>query len=225
MIDCKNYVITHKAMPVHEDELYKGLCVGGIRYNDMLAEQDGENIMQYNDRINELTGLYWIWKNTDCEYVGLSHYRRFFTSNDGSRLNKDDISEIMKEYDIILSPIVLPWSIYHNIGMASGYDLAAAAHEAFRESINKHQPEYVETFDQVMNETWMYRCNLFVTRREIMNTFCKWLFSFLLEATDKIDVSRLGFYEKRVCGYFGETMWTVWTRKNKPHVYEMQIGG
>ena len=224
-IDCKNYVITHRPGPVYQDDLYRGLCVGGLRQEGMLCELDGENIAQYNDRINELTGLYWIWKNTSSEYVGLCHYRRFF-DNGGYRVDKATIKWIMDAgCDIILSPIQLNWSMQHNIVLASGSDLAIRGYEVFRELIQERQPDYVDAFDHVMGHGFLYRCNLFVTRREVMNRYCEWLFSFLTDATDRVDVSRHGGYEHRVCGYFGEAMWTVWLRNNGLRVYDMPIGG
>ena len=38
------------------------------------------NISEKNPYYCELTGLYWAWKNLDAEYIGLVHYRRYFTS-------------------------------------------------------------------------------------------------------------------------------------------------
>ena len=93
--DIVDYVITHKEYNIPQDEMYRKLCVGKYREDGELCEQDGENITQYNERINELTGLYWIWKNTESEYVGLSHYRRYF-DEDGQRISKltnPDIAE------------------------------------------------------------------------------------------------------------------------------------
>ena len=223
MIDCKNYVITHRPYPVFQDEMYKKLCVGDYCDDSCASEREGENITEYNDWLNELTGLYWIWKNTDSEYVGLSHYRRFF--DEGGRLNKDRIEKIMKDHDIILSEIRLQWTIFHNILLASGGNLAMHAYKEFKYAIREKQPEYVDAFEDVMANNKMYRCNMFVTRREIINRYCEWLFSFLLDATDSVDVRNLGFYERRVCGYFGEAMWTVWLRKNRLRVYDMPIGG
>lgn len=220
----KNYVITHKPWNIEQDDLYRGLCVGGYRQPGLLCELDGENIAAYNERINELTGLYWIWKNTKSDYVGLSHYRRYF--DNGGRLDRAAIEWIMSAgYDMIMSPIRLNWSLLHNTVLASGHDLTMQAYEVFLELIRQKQPKYVDAFEYVMGHSFMYRCNMFVTRWDVMDRFCEWLFSFLLDAADLVDVAGTGFYERRVCGYFGETMWTVWLRNNGLKIYDMPIGG
>ena len=216
-----DYVITHRDYPINQDDFYKALCVSGFDKDGWLSAAVGNNIEQYNDRINETTGLYWIWKNTKEKQVGMSHYRRFF--NDGGRLDKAKADEILKDNDIILAPIQLGWSIYQNIEMASGTALANQAHETFREAIAEKQPEYVDAFDRVMAGNFMYYCGMFVTSRNILNAYCKWLFSFLLDVVDGVDVSWCGFYEKRVCGYFCEAMWTVWLQNQDLKVYEMPL--
>jgi len=222
-----NYVITHRDWPIVEDRLYKALCVGGFRKEGWLCAADGENIEQYNDRINETTGLYWIWKNADSEYVGLSHYRRYFRDNElGCRLNVERTVNILAEKDIIMPAIKLGWPVLMNIAMASGDTLAETGYKLFRDAIAKKQPDYVEAFYRVMSGNFMYYCGMFMTSREIVNSYCEWLFSFLLDVVDKIDVSQLGFYEKRVCGYFCEAFWTVWLMEHTDlniHVMDLEV--
>lgn len=38
-----------------------------------------QNISSKNKYYSELTGLFWVWKNTNSAVVGSCHYRRFFT--------------------------------------------------------------------------------------------------------------------------------------------------
>lgn len=229
-IDCVDYVVAHKAYPIQQDDLYKKLCVGYYRDDDAPSEYDGISIPEYNDRINECTGLYWIWKNATSKYVGLSHYRRFFYREaypeDISRLDRRRIKDILvdMDYDAILSlKLSLNWSVYKNMCMTVGEDFCKRGHAVFRRMIGEKQPEYLEAFDNVFADNRMHACNMFVMRHDILSQYCEWLFSFLLDATDQLDVSDGDGLQKRTAGYFAEIMWTVWLAKQNLKIYELPI--
>jgi hypothetical protein len=44
------------------------------------GDDTGENISLKNPYYSELTGIYWVWKNTMQEITGCCHYRRYFTA-------------------------------------------------------------------------------------------------------------------------------------------------
>lgn len=48
---------------------------------DGLKDNKGENISLKNEFYSELTGTYWVWKNTQQDIVGVCHYRRYFTAH------------------------------------------------------------------------------------------------------------------------------------------------
>lgn len=232
-IDCVDYVVTHRAYPIDEDDLYRTLCVGDYcndRKDGEFSELDGDSIHEYNSRINECTGLYWIWKNTSSEYVGLSHYRRFFyrdaESDEIVRLNKRRIKEILVEndYDIILSLLFnLNWTVYHNMEMTIGAEFCETGYKLFYDAIMEKQPDYLDSYVDVFAHNRMYTCNMFVTRRDILNRYCEWLFSFLLDVADKFDVSSGKFGQTRAAGYFAEVMWTVWLSRQNLKIFELPI--
>lgn len=77
------YVAFHRdGKIVSEDNHYKAIQVGKKNSRlklEMINDADGENISDKNSIYSELTGWYWIWKNVKHDYVGTSHYRRYFT--------------------------------------------------------------------------------------------------------------------------------------------------
>ena len=105
----KIIVATHKQFVMPQDkELYLPIHVGCEGKKDLGFQGDntGDNISVLNPYYCELTGLYWAWKNLECDYLGLVHYRRYFTEKAGSYndsinidaviLDKDDIEKMLK---------------------------------------------------------------------------------------------------------------------------------
>ena len=82
MKSVKIIVATHKNFNEPRDkELYMPVHVGAEGKDDLGYQKDnvGENVSTLNPYFCELTGIYWAWKNLDVDYLGLVHYRRFFT--------------------------------------------------------------------------------------------------------------------------------------------------
>jgi len=47
-----------------------------------LLDDIADNISDLNYLLGDITGLYWVWKNTDDEFVGTNQYRRFYEDID-----------------------------------------------------------------------------------------------------------------------------------------------
>lgn len=225
--DISVYVVTHRNYNLYLDGFYKPICVGDYQREGCLTEQAGENIAYLNSKINECTALYWVWKNTDTKYVGLNHYRRYFYKDEiksiDNYLDIERASDILKTYDIIL-PKSYPLSkvkVIDQIRVSINQELCEKVHFLFRSKIQEKQPEYLQAYDNVMNGYNAFLCNIFVTRREIMNSYCEWLFSFLIEIAEGIDVEGYDKYSQRAVGFFAERMWTVWLRRNKLKIKEL----
>ncbi|MCM1174201.1 MAG: DUF4422 domain-containing protein [Blautia sp.] len=228
--DCKIFVVTHKKYNVLADSIYKPICVGDQYENrNFYTEHAGENIAYLNDRLNECTALYWIWKNTDSEYVGLNHYRRYFynseVKNYANYLTEDKIIEIFEDgYDIILPRITrLGMSVLNNIRKEIGQELADRALEIVRRLIEERIPMYASAFEYAMSKRIFYKCQLFVTKRVLLDDYCEWLFSFIIDAAKMFDVSSCDTHHKRAIGYFAETMLTVWLLEQNVRVKELPI--
>src|SRR5699024_7023881 len=70
-----------KAWKMPSESIYLPVQVGSKGKESLGYQRDdeGENISELNPYFSELTALYWAWKNLDIDYLGLVHYRRYFT--------------------------------------------------------------------------------------------------------------------------------------------------
>ena len=82
----KIYSIHYKSdnQIVLNDQNYINVWAGkndSVNKTVLVGDDSGDNISAKNKYYSELTGLYWVWKNTNQEITGCCHYRRFFTAN------------------------------------------------------------------------------------------------------------------------------------------------
>ena len=243
--DFAMYVVTHKKLSTehvsHFPEGYKVIHAGRTLGNDSgyLGDDTGENISHLNLYINELTAIYWIWKNTSQTVVGHCSYRRFFTTSEENPLThindfsyekiltKDEALKLLTDCDIVVTRLALhPLPQFEDIKSGVGEELASFAMTIMKKNLLRNHPDYVDTFDYVMNSPSYYECHMFITRRNIFDDYCKWLFSFILDALDetfrKITLSKLHPYARRVVGFFSERMFTVWLMKNRLRIKEIK---
>ncbi len=226
--DLKIYVVTHKPYQVQEDDIYQPICVGGKYRNPrFLTEHAGDNISYLNEKINECTALYWIWKNTSSKYVGLNHYRRYFYNNNiknyGNRLDQATAMKLLEQYDVIMPAIyhMYEWTDYERMRESVDEDVFQEGYHIMEQAIAENQPDYTGVFHDVINGHSIYLCNMFVTRREILDLYCEWLFSFLIQAAERMDVRECDAHNKRIIGFFAERMWTVWLMKQNLKIKEL----
>ena len=86
-INMQIFVVSHSEEDIKKiksDELYAPLFVGrnGKDSYGFFSDDSGDNISYKNSDLSELTGLYWMWKNTNFDIIGLCHYRRFFKNDE-----------------------------------------------------------------------------------------------------------------------------------------------
>ena len=80
----KVYVFYYKKDSIlKSNQIYQPVMAGNalLSGNKTIPGDDsGENISEKNPYYSELTGIYWVWKNTSQDVTGACHYRRFFTA-------------------------------------------------------------------------------------------------------------------------------------------------
>jgi hypothetical protein len=80
----------HKNSFFYKETPYLPIQVGAINQPDLgiQKDSDGDNISNANSYCSEMSATYWIWKNTQAEYKGLFHYRRFLSFEKQSPLKR-----------------------------------------------------------------------------------------------------------------------------------------
>lgn len=179
-----------------------------VHFEGMLHDNDGINISKDNPYYCELTAQYWAWKNTNSDFVGFLHHRRYFSFEENKirdaacpkrkvrpyfifdepneetlnqiSFNTNSLQNMIERYDIIA-----PTSekIYETV--CHQYERcenpATNEIEIVRKIIAKRFPQYLKAADDYLNGKEAYFCNMFVMRRDVFEDYCEWLFDILFE--------------------------------------------
>lgn len=205
-----------------------------------VRDNTGDNISQKNPSFCELTGLYWAWKNLDADNIGLVHYRRYFSLYKKSKdpfqniLSDDEIEKLLNKYQVI----VPKKRRYYIETLRSHY---AHTHyveqlDVTRKIISEKYPDYIPDFDKVVNRTWGYMFNMMIMRKNLVDSYCSWLFAILFQLEEEYKTTELSSFQGRFYGRVSEIIFNVWlmhqTRigilkqsdiKEVPYIYMEQI--
>lgn len=224
------YEITHKIFTPINEKSYVPLYVGKIKDENIsyIRDDSGDNISNWNDKINECTGLYWFWKNTDYGYVGLNHYRRFFSSplNQQVMLQQWEINRLMQQYDIVVAERADYGTGSIKVALSNTIDEEAfnIVYKKIFDIFEKKSETDKAAFHYVFEGPVLFPCNIFITSREILNEYCSWLFPILEELIETVEIKEeWDNYSKRVIGFFAERLLTVWLMQHKYRIKELPI--
>ena len=213
-------IAAHKEYQMPTDAMYLPVHVGAAgktSIKNYQRDDEGENISELNPYFCELTGLYWAWKNCDSDYIGLAHYRRHFSKHPdpkdkwGSVLKKSDIENDLGRIKVFVPKkrkyyIESLYSHYAHTHYASQLDET-------RKIIAERYPDYVDSYDKAVKQTWGYMFNMMIMRREELDQYCSWLFDILFELRARIGKEAeegLDKFQGRFYGRVSEIIFNVW---------------
>lgn len=223
-VNTKIIVAAHKSAEMPTDsELYYPVFVGKALHPELdlpyHSDNDGLNISEKNPNYNELTAVYWAWKNIDAEAYGLVHYRRYLSLNKNKNLNsiltKEQVDDLLEKNDIILPK-------KRNYFIESNYSHYIHSHQqepidVTRLIIAENFPEYLDSFDKVMKKTSAHIFNIFIMKKKPFNEYCEWMFDILNQVESRIDISEYDAYESRVYGFISELLLDTWLNVNSSY--------
>ena len=201
----KIFAMTHKEFDVPGDSMYIPLHVGHKQAKadfGYWGDDTGDHISDLNCYYAELSGVYWVWKNYhDADYVGICHYRRFLTSEEGYVFSQKQYEEILQQYDIITTKqLELPNSYHYGFGAHHNIETLDETGRIIREKY----PEYYDTFIDLVYKNKTYFGNIMVAKKSLFDEYAQWLFDIFFELQKRIDLTFEDDYHKRVFGFISE---------------------
>lgn len=234
MKNIKIIVAAHKKYQMPKDKMYMPIHVGAKekeKIEDYQRDDEGENISHKNPYFCELTGLYWAWKNLKADYIGLVHYRRYFTTSNvlfknekqkfDNVLKQEKADEILKNTDMILPKL----RRYYIENLYNHYKntLHIEPLDETRKILEEKYPEYLVEFDKLHKRTSSHMFNMFIMKKELLNKYCTWLFDILFELEKRIEISQYDVFHARFFGRISELLLDVWINTNNLSYKEVKV--
>ena len=180
--------------------------------SDLPADTTGAvgNLRRYLGE--DVSALHWLWKNTKHTTIGLVN---------GDSPSREEISKILRGCDVIVASGEFSALTPHEktISLCGEY-LNEHVEKIFRKQLKLKQPNYLSAFHFVSEGHCLFPFGKFVTRRNIFDSYCAWLFSFITDvAREVLDTTNISAVENpkkyRVVALISERLLTVWLAKNR----------
>jgi hypothetical protein len=220
-VDTRMYIMAHKKFQVPDKNGYIPLQVGSTLNEDLGYQKDdtGIQISAKNKTYCELTGMYWIWKNIQCDNVGICHYRRYFVQDE--LLTIEYMEECLKTYDIIVpdSGMTMYENVYkHYENRHKIKDLNICG-----EVLLQKYPKDYAAFKWSLERNFMSLGNMVITSKTLYDEYCSWLFDILFEVEKRTNIENYDDYQKRVFGFLSERLFRTWLLNRPLKVREERV--
>ena len=227
----KIIIAAHKKYRMPEDPVYLPLHVGAEGKKDVsgqsidfgyVKDNTGDHISSRNPCFCELTGLYWAWKNLECDYLGLVHYRRYFSYKKAgsdpfdSILTGKQAAELLEKYRVLVPKKRKYYIETLNSHYIHTHDSGHLG--VVKDIITQRHPEYLDSLQEVLDQTWGYMFNMMIMPKSLVEDYCCWLFDILFELERKIEVTKQENYssfDARLYGRVSEILFNVWLRQKQ----------
>ena len=213
-LSVKVYMVTHGPKCFEIPDYCVPIEVGAaLRENfryELRDDLTADNVSVKNPEWCEVTAIYWMWKHDHSDIIGLYHYRRMY------RLSQKQIIRYLGKADMIATFIDKEISVAELIR----HYCPSGSLETALEQIKENASDYYDTAVDVLRGKWYYCCNLFVTRRDLFDAYCQWLFPLVFQIEKAAEQKKVK--DPRYMGYIVEMLlFSTYIRKNRINVMHM----
>lgn len=153
----------HPKLKTFEISLQAGAALTNQRVAE-LTDDAGENISEKNKQYCEMSGTYWVWKNTKHSWKGIEHYRRHLLI---------EPEMITKELDAILP---LPYMCYPNTISQFRRFVSEPVLQSLLKALKELHGDKYDDYCKILYGQYQYTYNLLFAKEEVFNDYCAWFF-------------------------------------------------
>lgn len=137
--------------------------------------------------------------------------------------DEERIRSVVETHDVVTAPY---WNVLGSVtlegtkktirGHMVGYGLMTDADvDELIRICREKQPEYAEELVRYLNGSKYLGYNCFIMKRELFDRLCEFEFSILEEFDKNFSYDNMTTTRKRICGYFGEILYSVFINRLK----------
>ena len=159
-----------------------------------LHDDTGINISNKNRMYCEMSAVYWIWKNTDHDWIGIEHYRRHLLVK--PEMLTDDIDAIMP----------LPYICYpHEMAQFLRFTTENVL-DALLRALEALHPEEFENYKKILYGKYQYTYDLVCARKYVFDNYCRWFFEITEYMEKEYGTEVPELIETRAFSYVAEVL-------------------
>ena len=235
MAGIKLLICYHKKAPLFKDSILTPVHVGRALakkrmdhnsenytwlMDNLIGDDTGDNISEKNGYYNEMTALYWAWKNYDKlgnpDYIGLMHYRRHFLLDPDTpdvinirNFNPDTYFDVINYSEENLARLVEGCDFLPHIGKVKNIYKHYIENQRIEDIdlasqiILEKYPEYEAVMKRYFSGSESNFCNMCIFKKDLFFTYCEWIFSILEEFEKRVDMTEKRFFiSERLTGLY-----------------------
>lgn len=159
-----------------------------------VTDHTGINISRKNRMYCEMTAVYWIWKNTEHDWVGIEHYRRHLLVNPG--MLGDQVDAVMP----------LPYICYpHEMTQFLRFTTKEVL-DALLRALREIHPDQYDGYLEILYGKYQYTYNLLCARRHVFDDYCRWFFEITEYMEKRMSKEVPALLETRAFSYVAEVL-------------------
>lgn len=188
----------------------------------MIGDDSGDNISHMNRNINEMTSVYWAWKNYEelgnPDFIGLAHYRSMLLMAPHPRYYKQSLTDMLGyPFDLynqlrgvdFVSGEFYNWghNVYQDfINMSKCTTDRELKHlEYLKEYIKNNHPQHYPILEQYLNQNEAGgQKSIFIMKKQYFFEYCEFMFDILFAMQKAFDSEGVNKGNCRVVGKAAE---------------------